>query len=170
MQKQGVGKTDDWQPQHNSSSCWQGCSFVAKSQKKKRLIVADKLIASVSSTLQQSKHVGTGCVEWARAFKHAKAIASSSKQLRWYFNIHNCFKPEPDWWKSNWQQRKCRSDRIPDDVKSEVSEFFLSVEISRQVPDKKQVVQITDKKGEKVKVQKHLMVMTLSEAFSVYKK
>ena len=137
---------------------------------KKRLVVADKLIASVSSTVQQSKHVGTGCVEQARALKHAKAIASSSKQLWWYFNICNCFKPEPDWWKSSREQRKHRSDRIADDVKSEMSEFYLSVEISRQVPDKKQVVQIIDQKGEKVKVQKHLMVMTLSEAFSVYKK
>ena len=50
----------------------------------------------------------------------------------------------------NQEQRKHRPDRIPDDVKSEVSEFFLSVEISRQVPDKKQVLQITDEKGEKV--------------------
>ena len=57
------------------------------------------------------------------------------------------------WW---LLKRKPRRDKIPDAVKKDVEEFYLSPGISRPVPDKKAVVKM--KSGECK--QRHNMLMT----------
>ena len=47
--------------------------------------------------------------------------------------------------------------------------FYLSSEVSREVPCKKDVLKIKGKDGEKLLLQKHLMTMTLEEAHTMYK-
>lgn len=50
-----------------------------------------------------------------------------------------------------------------------MKEFFLSTEISREVPYKRDVVRIKTQTGEKEMLQKHVMTMTMDEAHKLYK-
>ena len=59
-------------------------------------------------------------------------------------------------------------DRIQDDIKTEISDFYLSPEVSREVPVKKECVTVVDKStGPKTKVQNQV-IMTRSEAYKKY--
>ncbi|XP_077869847.1 uncharacterized protein LOC144362389 [Saccoglossus kowalevskii] len=71
---------------------------------------------------------------------------------------------EKDWWKPS--SRKLRKDRISEEVKENIKGFYLSPDVSREVPNKKDV--LNQKHGEAI--QRHVMTMTLSEAFEQYKK
>lgn len=73
-----------------------------------------------------------------------------------------CKKGE-QWWKP--KARKIRKDRISESTREKAKSFFLSLEISRQVPNKKDVKTVD---GEKM--QQHIMTMTLSDAFAIFKK
>ena len=73
------------------------------------------------------------------------------------------YKKREQWWKP--KARKIRKDRIPESTREKVKSFYLSLEISRQVPNKKDVKSV---EGEKI--QQHIMTMTLSYAFEVFKK
>jgi hypothetical protein len=65
--------------------------------------------------------------------------------------------------------RGWEKDRIQDDIKTEISDFYLSPEVSREVPVKKECVTVVDKStGLKTKVQKQVMIMTRSEAYKKY--
>ena len=67
-----------------------------------------------------------------------------------------------DWWQS--APRKKRSDSTPESTKEKIQSFFLSLEISREVPHKKD---IKSHKGNKA--QTHIMTMTLSDAYDAFK-
>ena len=58
---------------------------------------------------------------------------------------------------------------MSDEIKVSVRNFYLSSEVSREVPCKKDVLKIKGKDGEKLLLQKHLMTMTLEEAHTMYK-
>ena len=68
-------------------------------------------------------------------------------------------KGKDEFWKP--RKRKERKDKLSNDVQESIKAFYLSPEISRQVPNMKDV------KDDK---QKHVMTMTLAEAFDDYKK
>ena len=68
-----------------------------------------------------------------------------------------------EWWKN--RSRKPRKDMIDDATKEKVTLFFLSPKTSREVPNKKDVIKINDEK-----TNKHIMTMTMSEAFDEFKK
>lgn len=72
-----------------------------------------------------------------------------------------------EWWKK--KQRKTSCDVISENVKESVKEFFLSAEISREVPSKHEVVRIKTQTGQKETLQKHVMTITLEEAHKLYK-
>ena len=75
---------------------------------------------------------------------------------------------ETEWWKP--KTRKPRKDRVPDQVKERIKEFFLSPAVSREVPDKRAAIKIKDKKTSKVRVvQRHYMSMSIQDAHTVYK-
>jgi hypothetical protein len=71
-----------------------------------------------------------------------------------------------EWWKK--KQRKTKCDVISEHVKESVKEFFLSAEISREVPSKREVVRIKTQTGQKETLQKHVMTITLEEAHKLY--
>lgn len=56
-------------------------------------------------------------------------------------------KMRAEWWKK--KQRKTSCDVISENVKESVKEFFLSAEISREVPSKHEVVRIKTQTGQK---------------------
>ena len=75
-------------------------------------------------------------------------------------------KDNSDWWKPN--PRKKRKDMITDEIKERVKKFYLQSEISREVPNKKDVVCL--KSGsDKQYVQKHIMIMTSIDAYHMYR-
>lgn len=65
--------------------------------------------------------------------------------------------------------RKTRKDKISEVVKKEVEEFYLRGDISKELPSKRDVCKVKDKEGNVKVLQKHLMTMTLQEAFKTYK-
>ena len=79
---------------------------------------------------------------------------------------HKSSKVQHEWWKQ--KQRKKRSDTIKADVKESVKQFFLSAEISREVPAKREVVRVKTPTGKET-LQKHAMTMTLEDAHKLYK-
>lgn len=72
-------------------------------------------------------------------------------------------KEEENWWKP--KPRKKRSDQINKNTREKVISFFLSLEISRTVPNKKDVKCVEGEKKEQ-----YIMTMTLSDAYELFKK
>lgn len=70
---------------------------------------------------------------------------------------------QPEWWKT--KQRKPRKNKVKQDIKEKVHNFYLSGNISREVPNKKDVLNIDNDR-----VNRHIMTMTLSEAFEIFNK
>lgn len=69
------------------------------------------------------------------------------------------------WWMPH--RRKLRKDRVSDEVRNSISNFFLSAEVSREVPCKREVIKV--KEGDTTVVtQKHLMILTYREAYDLY--
>ena len=66
-----------------------------------------------------------------------KASKRKTKLLKTLGLSKNKKGKEDQWWKQN--PRKRRKDRISDSMKTKISEFYLSQEISREVPNKKKV-------------------------------
>jgi len=91
----------------------------------------------------------------------AKAL-NLSRQMIKRVNIDKA-----NWWKPN--PRMKRKDAINAAVKQILQIFYLSQEISREVPNKKDVVCIKEGK-EKQYVQKHVMIMTSADAYSLIHK
>ncbi|XP_068761506.1 histone H1-beta, late embryonic-like [Montipora capricornis] len=64
--------------------------------------------------------------------------------------------------------RKPRKDKIPEEVKKEVKKFYLRGDISKELPSKKDVLNLKGKDGKVTIIQKHLMAITLQEAHKVF--
>ena len=66
-----------------------------------------------------------------------------------------------------WQKQVCkrRKDRLDEKVKILVKGYYLSPEVSREVPNKKEVVKVKTDDGKKEVLQKHVMTMTLQDAY-----
>ena len=71
-----------------------------------------------------------------------------------------------DWWKQN--PRKARKNRISEQTKFKVINFYLSPEVSREVPNKKEVILVKEN-NQKEYVQKHVIIATSADVFSQYK-
>jgi hypothetical protein len=66
------------------------------------------------------------------------------------------------------RNKKKRKDRISESTRRKVQEFYLSAEVSREVPNRKDVVCIKVN-GKKEFIQKHVMIMTTSDAYTLFK-
>ena len=65
--------------------------------------------------------------------------------------------------------RKKRKDSIPEEEKEQVKEFYLSPNISREVPDKREAIKVKDKDKVLI-VQRHYMSMAIQDAYEEYKR
>lgn len=93
--------------------------------------------------------------------------ANSKKEVLRYLGLSKNKKTQnTSWWKQ--KPRKRRKDRISEAIKTRVSEFYLSQEVSREVPNKKDVLCV--KQGTcKTYIQKHVMTMTSADAYHTYR-
>lgn len=81
-----------------------------------------------------------------------------------YLNLRrNRGKLNNDWWEN--RKQKTRKDKIHQATQEKVTCFFLSPQTSREVPNTKGVLKIN---GEQIN--KHIMTMTMAEAFHLFKK
>ena len=70
-----------------------------------------------------------------------------------------------------WEPSACkkRKDSIPEEVKERVKEFYLSPNISREVPDKHEAIKVNNKDKVLI-VQRHYMSMEIQDACEEYKR
>ena len=139
----------------------------------------DQAVAEgVSECLNETKAKGGQCKEQKQAhdiLKYAilKTVAKRYRIKRHLLsNMHlnknaKHEKSRDTWWEA--KPRKKRKDCLKDFVKQDVAMFFMSEEISREVPNKREVVTI---KGDdkKERVSKHVMIMTMKDAFELFKR
>lgn len=64
--------------------------------------------------------------------------------------------------------RKTRTDKLKDEDAKLIQNFYLE-EASREMPNKRDVLLLKSKEGEKEPVQKHIMEMTQNEAYCKFK-
>lgn len=70
---------------------------------------------------------------------------------------------------SGKRERENSAKTISGTVRTSVEAFFLSPEISREIPLKKEAIKVKDVTGSSKTVQKNVMVMSVQEAFGAYK-
>ena len=138
--------------------------------------VAHQVVQNLKRKLVETKPKGTAALRQTAAYKILKGtLANASGMIT--ANAARCFNLKlsyrsrkldktPVWWKVPPRHR--RKDRIPETVRERVREFFLSPEVSRQVPCKKDAI-LQKKDGICTVTEKHIMTMTLSEAFEDYR-
>ncbi len=85
-----------------------------------------------------------------------------------YFNIMNGLVSKKEWRKIDVGQQKTEGQNSRF-YKKTVGEFYLLAEISHQCPSKRDVVKISNSNGSKTSLQKHVMIMTLAEAYAKFK-
>ena len=71
----------------------------------------------------------------------------------------------PEGWEPS--ARKERKDSIPEEVKERVKEFYLSPNITREVPDKREAIKVKDKDKVLI-VQGHYMSKAIQDAYEEY--
>ena len=146
-------------------------------KKKKKIEFAERVIDEVSKNISESKSPGNSSKE-RKVGKHVllkTAVKAIGKDFQLGCKslgltkkkVHNIRHDETNWWKPN--PRKRRRDRISENVKQKIKDFYLSAEISRIVPNKKEVICLKTQE-EKQYVQKQVMVMTSADAFHQYKR
>jgi len=131
--------------------------------------MTDTIVASVTESLTSVKTKMHGDK------KHAYNIICDSVlkkykryRLNRYFNVSLKTREQrsTSWWEK--RQRKRRSDALANNIKDSVGSFFLSPEISREVQNKRETMKVKHE-GQKLILQKHVMTMTLEEAYKEYK-
>ena len=106
--------------------------------------------------------------------KHAYSIICDSvlrkykrQRLNKYFKVSvKGPKPRSTWWEK--KQRQQRRDALDSGIMDSVNSFFLSADISRKVPNKRETVKVRNE-GKREILQTHVMTMTLEEAYNEYK-
>ena len=142
---------------------------------KKTLELGETVMDTMKNQLKEVKPKGGSSKESLSAYKVLKsslACAPISKKSRLrgmmkkYFDIKRGIpqqKKGPFW---EEKKRKRRRDKISDTVRDRVEAFYLSPEISRELPLKKEAMKVKDEAGTVVTVQKNVMVMSMKEAIS----
>lgn len=150
---------------------------VTLSKKTRRsLEMGEEVIHSLKEQIDSVKPVGGTRSSQGAAYQILRSVVDKKKKKRISGALLAKLKlrkgTQPNKIRRKWWEPKSRiprKDRIQDSVKQRVKNFYLSSEISREVPDKRAAIKIKD--GTKVRmVQRHNMAMTLGDAFVVYKK
>ena len=139
---------------------------------KKTLKMGEVVMKNVKSRLHQVKPKGGSRRGELHAYKLLKSALPLSKKsklrgsMKKYFNVRSGIpqlKNSTPWWKTNI--RKQRKDRLSDETRGVVNDFFLLPEVSRECPEKKEAIKVNKKI-----IQKNIMVLTLQEAYAEFRR
>ena len=144
------------------------------SKSKKTLELGKETVDSLQKHFSKGKPKGGAQAEKTKAYNVLVSVAADlikaryglKTKLKRKLNVKNVSSKE-EFWKS--KVRKTRKDKIAEEVKKELEEFYLRGDISKGLPSKRDVCKVKDKEGKAQVLQKHLMSMTLQEAFTMYK-
>ena len=137
--------------------------------------IGEAVIRSLNESLEEIKPKGTirkAQLQAYKALKHVALCVSHKTRTKHKLLKHLKMRKEKvqrknlPWWATSREKRK---DCIPEIVKEQVKYFYLSAAISREVPDKKAALKVREGTGFST-VQRHNMVMTLEDAFDIFKR
>ena len=152
--------------------------LIQSPEARKTLQLGEKVMDTLKSHLKEVKPKGGSSKKSLTAYKLLKSslihapISKKSKlrgMMKKYFDIKRGIPHQKNgiFWQE--KKRKRRKDKIPDTVRCRVESFYLSPEISRELPLKREAMKVKDESGAVVTVQKNIMVMSMKEAFGAYK-
>lgn len=141
---------------------------------RRELQLGKEALDSLQKHISEVKPKGGAEVDKKKAYRVLVNVAADLVKARYglktklkrKLNVKNVSSKDK-FWKS--KVRKTRKDKISEEVKKEVEEFYLRGDISKELPSKRDVCKVKDKEGNAKVLQKHLMTMTLQEAFKMYK-
>jgi hypothetical protein len=126
-----------------------------------------QLFSSLQKSIEKLKPQGTAKKETRVAYRLiTRLIRSTPKASKLKKRLGVNRKPvKSAWWNNEMREKKTEFKMIS----RQKSVTYLSPEVSREVPVKKECVTVVDKStGLKTKVQKQVMIMTQSEAYKKY--
>lgn len=147
---------------------------VMSKKAQKQLEMGEDVIESLSEKVEDLRSRSPATAQKTHAMKILKSVVAQTKESRralcsrLKLKQRKLSKKESvKWWQPN--ARKKRQDGLSNQTKQRVQEFYLSPDVSREVPDKRAAIKV--KENNKVRiVQRHNMTMTLADAHSVYQK
>ena len=160
----------------NTSKILEKEGIILSPASRKQLNMGQDLTSTINNKLAEAKPKGGCRKDRLIAYKQLKDVVSGIKPhrkprqpsyLTKYFEVKSGIQVQKRmWWES--ELRKRRKDRLSPEVKEAVADFYHQPEISREVPGKAAVV-VTKEKGKTVALTKHLMSMTMEEAYKRFK-
>ncbi|CAH1233108.1 Hypp590 [Branchiostoma lanceolatum] len=144
-------------------------------ESRKNLQMGQEIADSLTEQLHAIKYTGGASPSKRNAYGILRSVINKKRNLRVNTALRTKLKVRKmkldkearQWWRP--KLRKKRKDRIPELLKQKVKEFYLSPQISREVPDKRAAVKI--KEGSKViLLQRQNMTMTIDDAYTLYNK
>ena len=138
--------------------------------------MGEHLLTSLKGHISEVKPKGNAALMQKHSYSILKSVAlglnkqylrqkqALRKSLKCNLSIKK--KKTKSWWKP--AVRKDRKDRTTLEVREEIRNFFWLPEVSRDVPNKKDVIRIKNAEGQKIAFQKKVMILSLSEAFQLY--
>ena len=158
------------------SNALEGKGAILSIRTKKQLEIGDKVLLNLEQSLTETKSRGQSrqLQTVHQSLKHAalSSVATKyglQKHLRQLLNLGKNTKlvrKGEKWWIP--KVRKRRRDAFSEEVKQNVKGFYTDPSVSREVPCKRECIKVIDN-GEKKTVAKHLMVMTMKDAFIEFK-
>ena len=94
-----------------------------------------------------------------RVIMRSMKSQTMTKGMKTYFKIRSTMKNQKEWWAK--QKRKQRKDRLSENVRGIVKSFFLSAEVSRQVPNKNDVMKVLNEGGSELVNNNHNVGYTM---------
>lgn len=119
---------------------------------KRRLQMGDNLLEAISTQLGDVKPTGGASASQRTAYRVLRSVVCMKGKYRVNNEIrtklklkrqHQNQQPDNQWWKSKDRQK--RKDRISETVRESMRSFYLSAEISREVPNKRATVKVDSK-------------------------
>ncbi len=164
----------------NSSSCQEHLrskGAIINTEVRKKLQLADNLTTSIAGHMAEVKHSGNTSEMKKHSYRLLKSIAKGKGQRVHYArqktNLKKLMKSNlrikkkhANWW--SIAKKKHRSDRLRPEIRHLVKEFYFKAEVTRDVPNKKDVIHIKDEDSKRIAVEKQMLILTLHEAYELF--
>jgi hypothetical protein len=142
---------------------------------KRKLQLADDVIASLQENIVDAKQTNSSKSDKKHAYNILTATIEKRTRNKCGIYVRKLFSfshrskvtAKRQWWQK--QVRKVRKDKLSEKTRLLVKQHYLSAEVSREVPNKKEVIKVKKDDGKKEVLQKHLMTMTLEDAYKNFK-